>query len=133
LFQVDGTKLIAATYRFGHKFRFDRQSRLWNRWLLIKSKWFWVGLSLLALPVVSLVAVQIETNSGTSIGGGGYDLGPFVYSWALIIITAAWSLCALATALIHPNRATSIRSFGLTAIGAATFATVLTLYWKNLS
>jgi hypothetical protein len=78
------------------------------------------------------MAVQVETNSGTSIGGGGYDLGPFLYSWALIIVTAVWSLCALAAALIHRDRKTSIRSFGLTAIGAATFTTVLLLYWKNL-
>jgi len=99
----------------------------------MKRKWFWMWLLALALPVVSLVAIQIDTASGTSIGGGDYDLGPFLYSWALVIVTSVWSLCSLAAALLRSDRAASQRAFGLTAIGAATFASILLLCGKNLS
>jgi hypothetical protein len=44
-------------------------------------------LSALAIPVVILIGAQIDTTSGPSIGGGGYDLGPFLYSWLLVIVT----------------------------------------------
>lgn len=94
---------------------------------------FWVWIAALAAPVVSLMAVQIDTNFGASIGGGGYDLGPFLYSWLLIIVTAGWSLCAFTAALIHRDRAASIRAVGLTVIGFVTFVTVLLLYRQNLS
>lgn len=40
---------------------------------------FWLWIAALAVPVVSLIAVQINTNFGASIGGGGYDLGPFLF------------------------------------------------------
>jgi hypothetical protein len=53
------------------------------------------GVWLLALfiPVFILTGAQIDTTSGPSIGGGGYDLGPFLYSWLLVIVTVVWSLC----------------------------------------
>lgn len=53
-------------------------------------------LAALALPVVTLVGAQIDTISGPSIGGGGYDPGPFLYSWLLVMVTVVWSLSALA-------------------------------------
>lgn len=99
----------------------------------MKNKWFWVWFSTLAIPVFSLIVVQIDTNSGASIGGGGYDLGPFLYSWLLIIVTGVWSLCTLVTALILRDRAAKIRALGLTAMGFITFVTVLLLYQNNLS
>ncbi len=99
----------------------------------MKNKWFWVWLSILAIPVFSLVVVQIDTNSGASIGGGGYDLGPFLYSWLLIIFTSVWSLCTLVAALIHRDRAAKIRALCLTAMGFIALVTVLLLYQKNLS
>ncbi|CDN94980.1 hypothetical protein FLX27_15685 [Agrobacterium tumefaciens] len=99
----------------------------------MKNKWFWVWLSILVIPVFSLIVVQIDTSSGASIGGGGYDLGPFLYSWLLIIVTGVWSLCTFVTALIHRDRAAKIRALGLTAMGFITFVTVLLLYQKNLS
>jgi hypothetical protein len=98
----------------------------------MRNKAFWVWLLVLAVPAYSLIAVQVDTGSGTSIGGGGYDLGPFLYSWALIIFTAMWPLFALAAALIQRDRAASKRAFGLTAIGAATFAAVMHFYGNNL-
>jgi len=98
----------------------------------MKNKSFWIWLSVLAIPVFILVAAQVDTNSGTSIGGGGYDLGPFLYSWLLIIGTALWSLCALAAAVLQRNRAYSMGAFGLPAIGLVTFAAVLISYRENL-
>ncbi|CAN7629908.1 hypothetical protein [Neorhizobium sp. LjRoot104] len=56
-------------------------------------------MSALAMPVIILIGAQIDTVSGPSIGGGGYDLGPFLYSWLLVIITGVWSACACAAAL----------------------------------
>lgn len=97
------------------------------------NKSFWVMLLLLAVPVFSLIAVQIDTSSGASIGGGGYDLGPFLYSWLLIIVTTVWSLCTFAAAIIHRERTAKIRALFLTAIGFATFVAVLLLYRTNLS
>ena len=94
---------------------------------------FWVWIAALAVPVVSLIAVQIDTNSGASIGGGGYDLGPFLYSWLLIIVTAGWLLCAFTAALIHRGRAASKRAVGLTVIGFVTLVIALLLYRQNLS
>ncbi|MCZ7464135.1 hypothetical protein [Rhizobium rhizogenes] len=94
---------------------------------------FWVWLLALAVPVISLVAAQYDTNSGGSIGGGGYDLGPFLYSWLLIIVTAVWSLCTFVAALNHRDRAARIRAFCLTAIGTGTFVIVFLFYGQNLS
>ncbi len=96
-----------------------------------KSVCLW--LSALAIPVIAFVAVQMDRNSSPSIGGGGYDLGPFVYSWLLVIFTAIWSLGMLVTALVLKDRASSMRGFALSAIGAATFVTVLLAYYENLS
>lgn len=99
----------------------------------MKNRSFWAWICALAVPVVSLIAVQIDTNSGVSIGGGGYDLGPFLYSWLLIIVTGGWSLCTFTAAIIHRDRAASMRAVGLTVIGFVTFVTVLLLYRQNLS
>ncbi len=93
---------------------------------------FWIWLSMLAIPVFILIAAQVDTNSAPSIGGGGYDLGPFLYSWLLIIVTVLWSLCALAAAIVYRDRISSIRALGLTAIGLVTFAGVLLFYRENL-
>jgi hypothetical protein len=98
----------------------------------MKNKSFWMWLSVLAIPVLILIGAQVDTSSGTSIGGGGYDLGPFVYSWLLIIVTVLWSLCALATAVYQRNRASSMRALGLTAIGLVTLAAVFLFYRENL-
>ncbi len=55
-----------------------------------------------------------------SIGGGGYDLGPFIYSWLLIIITFIWSLCVLGVAVFSRSRTSPLQTVGLPAIGAIT-------------
>lgn len=99
----------------------------------MKNKTMAVWLSALAIPVIILVGAQIDTTSGPSIGGGGYDLGPFLYSWLLVIVTAVWSLFALAAALLYRDRGSAMRALVLTAIGAATLAAVLTVYRQNLS
>lgn len=93
---------------------------------------FWVWLAILAIPVFSLVVAQWDINNGPSIGGGGYDLGPFVYSWLLIIITFIWSLCVLGVAVFRRSRTSPLLTFGLPAIGATTFAILFLVYQNNL-
>lgn len=43
----------------------------------MKNKTIAVWLSALSVPVVILIGAQINTTSGPSIGGGGYDLSRF--------------------------------------------------------
>ena len=99
----------------------------------MKSKTIAIWSLALALPVIILIGAQIDTTSGPSIGGGGYDLGPFLYSWLLIIVTVAWSLCTCAAALLYRDRASSRQALVLTAIGIITLAMVLLFYRGNLS
>lgn len=99
----------------------------------MKNKTKAVWLSALAIPVVILIGAQIDTTSRPSIGGGGYDLGPFVYSWLLVIVTVVWSVCAIAAALLYRDRTSSRQALVLTAIGIITLATVLLFYRENLS
>jgi hypothetical protein len=100
---------------------------------IMKSRTIAVWLLALALPVVILIGAQIDTTSGPSIGGGGYDLGAFLYSWLLVIVTVVWSLCTCAAALLYRDRASSRQALVLIAIGIITFATVLFFYRGNLS
>ncbi|CUX52932.1 MULTISPECIES: hypothetical protein [Agrobacterium tumefaciens complex] len=98
----------------------------------MKNKTKAVWLSALAIPVVILIGAQIDTTSRPSIGGGGYDLGPFVYSWLLVIVTVVWSVCAIAAALLYRDRTSSRQALVMTVIGIITLATVLLFYRENL-
>ncbi|MFP3546587.1 hypothetical protein SB748_24280 [Rhizobium sp. SIMBA_035] len=95
----------------------------------MKNRTIGVWLSALAIPVVILVGAQVDTTSGPSIGGGGYDLGPFRYSWLLFIVTVVWSLCACAAAFLYRDRASTRQALGVTAIGTITVGMVLLFYW----
>lgn len=97
------------------------------------SKALLIWLLVLAIPVFTLIAAQVDTTSGPSIGGGGYDLGPFLYSWLLVIVTVLWSLCALAAALFSREGRSSRQALTLTTIGIITLAAVLIFYRENLS
>jgi hypothetical protein len=99
----------------------------------MKNRTIAVWLSALAIPVIILIGAQIDTTSGPSIGGGGYDLGPFLYSWLLVIVTGVWSLCTCAAALLYRDPESSRQRLVLTAIGVITFAMVLVFYRDNLS
>jgi hypothetical protein len=99
----------------------------------MKNRTIGVWLSALAIPVVILVGAQVDTTSGPPIGGGGYDLGPFLYSWLLVIVTVVWSLCACAAAFLYRERASTREALGLTAMGILTVAMVLLFYRENLS
>ncbi|UHS58465.1 hypothetical protein [Agrobacterium vaccinii] len=99
----------------------------------MKNKLLWLWISVLVAPALTLICVQLDINPAPSIGGGGYDLGPFLYSWLLVIITTVWSLCSFAIAIFHKAEATRKRSFGLTTIGITTLAAILLFYGKNLS
>jgi isoprenylcysteine carboxyl methyltransferase (ICMT) family protein YpbQ len=99
----------------------------------MKHKSLYIWLLMLAVPVSVLIAAQVDTSSAPSIGGGGYDLGPFVYSWLLIIFTALWSLCAFVAALLKKDRASSFRAFGLAGFGVLVFTVMMLFYGENLS
>jgi heme exporter protein D len=71
---------------------------------------FSIWLSVLAVPVLSLVAAQVDMSGAFSIGGGGYDLGPFLYSWLMVIVVGLWSLCALMVAALRQKRASTTRA-----------------------
>lgn len=98
----------------------------------MKSRTIAVWLLALAIPVVILIGAQIDTTSGPSIGGGGYDLGPFLYSWLLIIVTVVWSLCAITAAFAYRDRTSSRQALVLTAIGVITLTMVLLFYRDKL-
>ncbi|UHS63178.1 hypothetical protein HRR99_16345 [Agrobacterium vaccinii] len=99
----------------------------------MKNKLFWVWISVLVIPVLTLIGAQVDINPAPSIGGGGYDLGPFLYSWLLVIIAAMWSLCTFAVAVVHRESVTRSRYLGLTGVGVVTLAAILLFYGKNLS
>lgn len=80
-----------------------------------------------------LIGAQIDTTSKPSIGGGGYDLGPFLYSWLLVLVTVLWSFCTLAAALLYRDRDSSRQALILTAVGTTALAVVLLFYRDNLS
>ena len=96
-------------------------------------KSFWIWLSALVIPVLILGALQVDTRSIPSIGGGGYDLGPFLYSWAMVIATALWSLCTFSAALFYKDRAPSLRALKLAWVGLATLFAIVLFYRQNLS
>jgi uncharacterized membrane protein YhaH (DUF805 family) len=99
----------------------------------MKNKTVMVWLLVLAIPVAILIGAQMDMTSDPSIGGGGYDLGPFLYSWLLVIVTAVWSLCTFAAALLYRDRASSRQALVLTAVGIITLAMALLFYRDNLS
>ncbi|MFS2042127.1 hypothetical protein SAMN05216358_0646 [Rhizobium sp. AN5] len=99
----------------------------------MENKSLYIWLLMLAVPVSVLIAAQVDTGSAPSIGGGGYDLGPFVYSWLLVIFTALWSVCAFVAALLQKGRASSFRAFGLAGFGVVVFTATLLFYGENLS
>ncbi len=82
--------------------------------------------------LVLLVAVQADKPSSPSIGGGGYDLVPFIYSW-MIVFTGLWSLGTFVAAVSFTNRESSRSALALTAVGVITFTAVLLVYRDNLS
>ncbi|CAN7735724.1 hypothetical protein [Neorhizobium sp. LjRoot104] len=98
----------------------------------MKNKTVGVWLSALAMPVIILIGAQIDTASGPSIGGGGYDLGRFLYSWLLVIVTGVWSACACAAALSYRDRASPRQVLVLALIGIITLTLVLFFYRGNL-
>jgi surface polysaccharide O-acyltransferase-like enzyme len=93
---------------------------------------FLIWLSVLAVPVLALVATQVDTSKGSSIGGGGYDLGPFLYSWLVVIVVGLWTLCALMAVVLRQNRTSATRAYLLIAIGFLTLAAVFLFYRQNL-
>lgn len=99
----------------------------------MKNKTIGIWLSMLAIPDLILIGAQVDMTSGPSIGGGGYDLGPFLYSWLLVIVTGMWSLCTFATALLYRDRASSRQALGLTTVGIMTFVAVLFFYHHKLN
>jgi hypothetical protein len=94
---------------------------------------FWLWLAALAVPVSVLISLQIDLSAGPSIGGGGYDLGPFIYSWLLMLTTGTWTVCTFIAALAYRDKEVGKKALILTAIGCLTFLIALQVYGRNLS
>lgn len=99
----------------------------------MRTRSFWLWLAALAVPVSVLISLQIDLSPTPSIGGGGYDLGPFIYSWLLILTASAWTLSTLIAALVYRDKEAKKKALILTAIGCVTLLTSLQIYGRNLS
>lgn len=99
----------------------------------MRTRSFWLWLATLAVPVSVLISLQIDWSTGPSIGGGGYDLGPFIYSWLLMLTTSVWTLSTLIAALAYRDKQARRKTLILTAIGCLTLLATLQVYGRNLS
>lgn len=127
---ADRVNQLSGRQTEGHRVWPGRNQR--NQGLIMKNKTIAVWLSALTMPIVILIGAQVDATSGPSIGGGGYDLGPFLYSWLLVLVTAVWSLCALVAALLYRDRASSRQALVLAVIGIIALTLVLLFYRENL-
>jgi hypothetical protein len=94
---------------------------------------FLIWLALLLPPVAVLFWLLNGGPVTPSVGGGGYDLGPFVYSWLLVLLSGGLTLIAALTGLGRGGRAASARAFALAALGAAVLVATLVLYGSDLT
>lgn len=67
------------------------------------------------------------------IGGGGYSLDDFIYSWALVILTGLWATVAFFVGLGRADGVASRRAFILSGCGVLTMLLALWLHGSDLS
>ena len=94
---------------------------------------FLIWLCLLTAAVATLFWLLHGGTDAPSIGGGGYDLGPFLYSWLLVLLSGVWTLGALMAGIATRDRSAAKRGFALAGLGLASLALALALHGQNLS
>ncbi|CAB3904803.1 hypothetical protein [Achromobacter piechaudii] len=100
---------------------------------MLKDRAFLIWLALFAVVAGTLIALLMPRPSATpSIGGGGYDLSDWVYTWSLLLFTGLWSLIALMIGMSRNNPMAAKRAYRLAAIGGATFVGAAVAFGGNL-
>lgn len=94
---------------------------------------FLIWLALLVPPVAVLFWLLTGGPVTPSVGGGGYDLGPFVYGWLLVLLGGGCAVIAALAGVTRGGRAASARAFALAAFGAAVLVATLVLHGSDLS
>ena len=94
---------------------------------------FLIWLSLLTGAVAVLFWLLHGGPESASVGGGGYDLGPFLYAWLLILLSGLWTVMACVAGLARAKGGAAWRAFVLAGLGLAVFALTLWLHGSDLS
>lgn len=88
----------------------------------------------LLIPTATILLWLLHGGPDTpSVGGGGYDLGPFIYSWLLTLLSGGWAVGAGLAGLVGRDRKGSVRAFALAAMGLAVLVLTLALHGSDLS
>lgn len=93
---------------------------------------FLIWLSLLLAAVAILFWLLYGGPTEAAIGGGGYDLGPFLYSWTLILLSGLWAVIAFIAGLAGAKGGPARRGYVLAVLGVAVFALTLWLHGTDL-
>lgn len=99
-------------------------SRIVFRWCLV--------CLLLAAAALSYALTDWDRSPTPSIGGGSYDLGGFVYSWALILLTGSAGVIGLVAGLNVEDRSATRRAFAFAVIALALLVISTFLYGDDL-
>lgn len=101
---------------------------------LFKDRRFQIWLAVFALVAGILIALLWPKSAAyPSIGGGGYDLSNWVYTWALLTFTGLWSLIALLVAMNRDDARAARPAYWLAAVGALTFVVALIAFGKHVT
>ncbi|MDR7124576.1 hypothetical protein [Pseudotabrizicola sp. 4114] len=99
----------------------------------MSNRTFLMCLALLT-PAAALLLWLLHGGTDTpSVGGGGYDLGPFIYSWLLTLLSGGWTVGAGLAGLAGQDREAGLRAFALAAVGLAVLVFTLVLHGSDLT
>ncbi|MDO9638967.1 MAG: hypothetical protein Q7J44_10530 [Pseudotabrizicola sp.] len=93
---------------------------------------FMIWFALLSGAVAILFWLLHGGPDAASVGGGGYDLGPFIYAWLLVLLSGLWTVMAFVAGLATKGGA-PWRAFVLGGLGLAVFVLTLWLHGSDLS
>lgn len=94
---------------------------------------FIIWLSLLSAAVGALFWLLHSGPDKASIGGGGYDLGPFLYSWMLVFLSGFWTVIAFVAGLRGAKSGPARRGYILAGLGMVVFTLTLWLHGADLN
>ncbi len=94
---------------------------------------FLIWLALLLPPVAVLFWLLNGGPVSPSVGGGDYDLGPFVYGWLLVLLSGGCAVIAALAGVTQRDRAAAKRAFTLAALGAGVLVATLVLHGSDLT